>query len=136
MTSGGKGKGLTNYSNFEEKCWSHVSVTFRGTLRRAKSRDSLSTYRRIASESYCCDSNRQRSLELISPPKTQDLVSIRSTWNCRMACESWPAFAGHWRLAIGDLAHQRWDHLPSSKMSLLGPPRPGQLHAITPYQWR
>ena len=35
-------------------------------LRWAKSRDS---YRRIASESYRCDSNRQRSLELISLPQ-------------------------------------------------------------------
>ena len=38
---------------------------------RAKSRDS---YRRIASESYRCDSNRQRSLAVISLPETQKLV--------------------------------------------------------------
>ena len=34
-----------------------------------KSRDS---YRRIASESYRCDSNRQRSFERISPPPSKD----------------------------------------------------------------
>ena len=42
-------------------------------LRWAKLRDS---YRRIASESYRCDSNRKRSVELISPPKAQDWFLI------------------------------------------------------------
>ena len=69
-------------------------------LRWAKSRDS---YRRIASESYRCDS---KSLAFVGGHITHTEISphrpcrdsnraigvhsfnVRSTWNCRMACES------------------------------------------------
>ena len=110
-------------------------------LRWAKSRDS---YRRITSESYRCDSNRQLSLVVIYLPQNTEMSPDRPCVRCaairiarlrRLAfirvvfvprgIAEWPARVDRVRclLAIGD-----WRFCPSKVMSLLphdgaNPPR-------------
>ena len=112
-----------------EALWPRASPHYYGALRWAKSRDSSC---RIASESYRCDSNRWRSLELTSPPKTQELVLIGPAFvalrfesrdwrsfnfigviSVPRGTAEWPARVGRvrWTLAICD-----WRFGPSKRL--------------------
>ena len=126
---------LPNWISFSEMFPAMCSCPPIGhSLRWAKSRDS---YRRGASESYRCDSNRKRSLAVISPSETQKLVLIDPAFVVlRFESRDWRSFVEHsfhvelrnglreltafaegQRLAIGDFAHLRTQQIadPSAR---------------------